>query len=115
MQCHAACNLFAGETILPLVRDQLGFNFTHFRRIPVADGGLQEYLIWMKENLAAGLPVIFVARLKNGETLAVSTLLVVTPGRLCCTTPGMHVLHRLCDCRSQAVVCLRQLAYLVCP
>jgi hypothetical protein len=47
----------------------------------------------MKENLAAGLPVIFVARLKNGETLAVSTYPAIAAGSL-------HHTLLACTCRT---------------
>lgn len=64
--------------MVPLVKRHLGFNVSHFRKVPaVADGGLQHYLLWMKTNLARGLPVIFIARTKDGRAVDVGRFGVV--------------------------------------
>lgn len=63
--------VFLGENMVPLVKRDLGFNVSHFRKVPTRDGGFKRYLVWMKDSLAANMPVIFIARIKGGNTRGV--------------------------------------------
>lgn len=57
----------------PLVQDTLGFNHSDFREQSADKAGVDRYLVWYKQALAAGMPAILAARIEDGETAPVSS------------------------------------------